>query len=60
MKNVDITKCCLSTCPRKETCIRWTHPVRDKYQSYLTECVVKLGGDDCKWWAGDYESVTSK
>lgn len=32
----DITKCQDSTCPKKDTCYRWTAPASD-YQSYFAK-----------------------
>jgi len=61
---IDIVKCHPVNCSRKETCLRYTHPPRSRWQAYLTEGVVKLGdadnGEVCLWWVGDYEGFVVK
>jgi hypothetical protein len=59
MKTVDLVKCSGTDCTIKETCVRYLHPARDKYQSYLCESIIFAQKDEakCKWWAGDYESI---
>lgn len=34
--NLDIVKCPGDDCPRKESCLRYTAPERDKYQAFFT------------------------
>lgn len=35
MTNPDLSKCLGTSCDKRETCLRYTQPAREKYQAWL-------------------------
>lgn len=57
---VDLTKCHGTNCLRRESCVRYTHPPREKYQSYLVEDVAIPDVEKCRFFSVDIDGISGK
>jgi len=52
----DVCKCTGKDCHKKHSCIRYLHPGKEKYQSWVVE--ILLDKKDCKMYCESYVGIT--
>lgn len=52
--NPDISKCLGTSCKKRETCLRYTLPAREKYQAWVHMAVSIPDTEKCKfYWSNE-------
>lgn len=60
MKIPDMSLCVGTGCNKKESCVRFLTPSKEKYQAWLVIDVAVPDRGNCKFYAGSFEDVLSK